>query len=145
MTHSGLRKVKHLTLTVDRTVGDGETKSLNLCQVYRGWENLLESSSTTVQDVVELSEPAFAWKESGKPFRNKPHPVHPTEIRTSITPSSAVELNMTSALANNATEAGHFVRTAQSIRKEKVIRKIADPVTFCLAYALYKEHTNTFH
>nr|CAD7258504.1 unnamed protein product [Timema shepardi] len=33
-------------------------------------------------------------------------PVHPTEIRTSISPYSAVELNKTSALANYATEAG---------------------------------------
>nr|CAD7442013.1 unnamed protein product [Timema bartmani] len=32
--------------------------------------------------------------------------IHPTEIRTSISPSSAVELNMTSALANYATKAG---------------------------------------
>nr|CAD7409255.1 unnamed protein product [Timema cristinae] len=32
--------------------------------------------------------------------------VHPTEIRTSISPSSAVELNTTSASANYATEAG---------------------------------------
>nr|CAD7453578.1 unnamed protein product [Timema tahoe] len=36
----------------------------------------------------------------------KPPPVHPTEIRTSISPSSAVELNTTGALANYATEAG---------------------------------------
>nr|CAD7601290.1 unnamed protein product [Timema genevievae] len=35
----------------------------------------------------------------------KPPPVHPTEIRTSISPSSAVGLNTTSALANYATEA----------------------------------------
>nr|CAD7407948.1 unnamed protein product [Timema poppensis] len=35
----------------------------------------------------------------------KPPLVHPTEIRTSISPSSAVELNTTSALANYATEA----------------------------------------
>nr|CAD7587657.1 unnamed protein product [Timema genevievae] len=34
----------------------------------------------------------------------KPPPVHPTEIRTSISPSSAVELNTTSALANYAIE-----------------------------------------
>nr|CAD7569805.1 unnamed protein product [Timema californicum] len=33
-----------------------------------------------------------------------PTPVHPTKIRTSISPSSAVELNRTSALANYATE-----------------------------------------
>nr|CAD7429095.1 unnamed protein product [Timema monikensis] len=45
---------------------------------------------------------------SGKPFRKKPHPVHPTEIRTSISPSSEVELNTTSALANYATEAGRI-------------------------------------
>nr|CAD7199341.1 unnamed protein product [Timema douglasi] len=38
--------------------------------------------------------------------REKPPPVHPTEIRTSISASSAVELNTTSALANYATEAG---------------------------------------
>nr|CAD7433903.1 unnamed protein product [Timema monikensis] len=35
----------------------------------------------------------------------KPPPVHPTEIRTSISPSSAVELDTSSALANYATEA----------------------------------------
>nr|CAD7262860.1 unnamed protein product [Timema shepardi] len=51
------------------------------------------------------SEPAFAWRESGKPFRKNHPPVHPTEIRTSISSSSAVELNTTSALANYATEA----------------------------------------
>nr|CAD7567954.1 unnamed protein product [Timema californicum] len=38
-------------------------------------------------------------RESGKPFRKeKPPPVHPTEIRTSISPSSVVELNTTSAV-----------------------------------------------
>nr|CAD7268389.1 unnamed protein product [Timema shepardi] len=36
----------------------------------------------------------------------KPPPVHLTEIRTSISPSSAVKLYTTSALANYATEAG---------------------------------------
>nr|CAD7591847.1 unnamed protein product [Timema genevievae] len=40
-----------------------------------------------------------------KILREKPPPVHPTKIRTSISPSSAVELNTTSALANYATEA----------------------------------------
>nr|CAD7395440.1 unnamed protein product [Timema poppensis] len=37
-------------------------------------------------------------------FTEKPPPVHPTEIRTSISPSSAVELNTPRALANYATE-----------------------------------------
>nr|CAD7407455.1 unnamed protein product [Timema cristinae] len=42
-----------------------------------------------------------------KNYLGKTIPVHPTEIRTSIFPSSAVELNTTSALANHATEAGN--------------------------------------
>nr|CAD7425989.1 unnamed protein product [Timema monikensis] len=41
-------------------------------------------------------------------LQEKPPPVHPTEIRTSISPSSAVERNTTSALANYATEAGYY-------------------------------------
>nr|CAD7257511.1 unnamed protein product [Timema shepardi] len=45
-------------------------------------------------------------KGEWKTILEKPPPVHPTEIRTSISPSSAVELNTTSALANYATEAG---------------------------------------
>nr|CAD7266234.1 unnamed protein product [Timema shepardi] len=43
-----------------------------------------------------------------------PPPVHPTEIRTSISPSSAVELNTTSALANYATEAGHGFKASHT-------------------------------
>nr|CAD7424458.1 unnamed protein product [Timema monikensis] len=39
--------------------------------------------------------------------QEKPPPVDPTEIRTSISPSSAVELNTTSVLANYATEEGN--------------------------------------
>nr|CAD7416576.1 unnamed protein product [Timema poppensis] len=52
---------------------------------------------------VELEEvnPHLFGGEGGKP-----PPVHPTEIRTSISPSSAVGLNTTRALANYATEAG---------------------------------------
>nr|CAD7405951.1 unnamed protein product [Timema cristinae] len=45
-------------------------------------------------------------------------PVHPTEIRTSISPSSAVELNTTSALANYDTEAGDYLLLAQQIGGE---------------------------
>nr|CAD7397371.1 unnamed protein product [Timema cristinae] len=39
--------------------------------------------------------------------RSEDRPIHPTEIRTSFSPSSAVELNTTSALADYATEAGN--------------------------------------
>nr|CAD7590622.1 unnamed protein product [Timema genevievae] len=54
--------------------------------------------------------PTSHWQE-------KPPPVHPTEIRTSISPSSAVELNTTSALANYATEAGDVEVVANKVRR----------------------------
>nr|CAD7576217.1 unnamed protein product [Timema californicum] len=44
-----------------------------------------------------------------------PPPVHLTEIRTSISPSSAVELNTTSALANYATEAAIELNTTSAL------------------------------
>nr|CAD7587563.1 unnamed protein product [Timema genevievae] len=47
--------------------------------------------------------------------KEKPPPVHPTEIRTSISPSSAAELNTTSALANYATEAGRRERSSDHL------------------------------
>nr|CAD7606517.1 unnamed protein product [Timema genevievae] len=59
------------------------------------------------------SEPTFVWRKSGKPFRKKK--VHPTEIQTSISPSSAVELNTSSALANYATEAGIIPLDQQAV------------------------------
>nr|CAD7589777.1 unnamed protein product [Timema genevievae] len=45
--------------------------------------------------------------------------VHPTEIRTSISPSLAVELNMTSALANYATEAGHNLEVHEIVEEAR--------------------------
>nr|CAD7409189.1 unnamed protein product [Timema cristinae] len=45
-----------------------------------------------------------------------PPPGHPTEIRTSISPPSALELYTTSALANYATEAGQNTQT-QAVQK----------------------------
>nr|CAD7203081.1 unnamed protein product [Timema douglasi] len=56
--------------------------------------------------------------EEVNPHLGTTNPVHPTEIRTSITPASAVELNTTSALANYATEAGQptLVSTNMLIR-----------------------------
>nr|CAD7428739.1 unnamed protein product [Timema monikensis] len=63
-----------------------------------------------VKTYIRGSEPAFAWRERVENHLGKNTPVHPTEIRTSISPSSAVELNTTSALANYATEVGHLVK-----------------------------------
>nr|CAD7194560.1 unnamed protein product [Timema douglasi] len=62
-----------------------------------------------------------AQAESGKPFREKPPPVHPTEIRTSISASSAVELNTISALANYATEAEAAMDDAHAKTVDEVL------------------------
>nr|CAD7439927.1 unnamed protein product [Timema bartmani] len=63
-------------------------------------------SLATLHDTT-LTRPTTPNEETAE----KPPPVHPTEIRTSISPSSAVELNTTSALANYATEAAHRLTT----------------------------------
>nr|CAD7424441.1 unnamed protein product [Timema monikensis] len=57
-------------------------------------------------------------------IREKPPQVHPTEIRTSISPSSAVELNTTSALANYATEAGH----GQAVQRARLLDEAIESV-----------------
>nr|CAD7401724.1 unnamed protein product [Timema cristinae] len=54
--------------------------------------------------------------------REKPPSVHSTEIRTLISPSSAVELNTTSALANYTTEAV-IINTTTSVAKKDTIEK----------------------
>nr|CAD7585981.1 unnamed protein product [Timema genevievae] len=67
-------------------------------------------SSEMISSAVKLTPvepPNFVAPENlDKSCTGKPQ-VHPTEIRTSISPSSAVELNTTSALSNYATEAGN--------------------------------------
>nr|CAD7265582.1 unnamed protein product [Timema shepardi] len=62
---------------------------------------VLRSRASTRQVELEEVNPHLRGGESGKPFRKN----HPTEIRTSISLSSAFELNTTSVLANYATEA----------------------------------------
>nr|CAD7262000.1 unnamed protein product [Timema shepardi] len=54
----------------------------------------------------DITRAQIRIKES-KEFKEKSPSVHPTKIRTSISPSSAVGINTTSALANYATEAGN--------------------------------------
>nr|CAD7403649.1 unnamed protein product [Timema cristinae] len=64
-------------------------------------------SSVTEIGKVELEEVNPHLRGEGvENHLGKTTPVHPTKIRTSVSPSSAVELNTTSALANYATEAG---------------------------------------
>nr|CAD7576902.1 unnamed protein product [Timema californicum] len=73
-------------------------------------EELIHESSNQ-KTISQQSCPCAQYKHSSSYAQEKPPPVHPTEIRTSISPSSAVELNTTSALANYDTEAGLYIVT----------------------------------
>nr|CAD7576037.1 unnamed protein product [Timema californicum] len=73
---------------------------------------VLHSSSTQMRlanALVVLSSTAEDGEIEVR-IKEKTPPVHPTEIRTLISPSSAVELNTTSALTNYATEAVYCPR-----------------------------------
>nr|CAD7197552.1 unnamed protein product [Timema douglasi] len=63
-------------------------------------------------------------------FSEKPPPALPTEIRTSISPSSPVEINTTSALANYATEAAGIVASLLSNSLFGVIAGISWELVF---------------
>nr|CAD7260206.1 unnamed protein product [Timema shepardi] len=65
-------------------------------------------------------------------LEEKPPSVHLTEIRTSISPSSAVELNSTSALANYATEAG--------CNHNSSMLNLISSLTMKLALCLWNKH-----
>nr|CAD7441060.1 unnamed protein product [Timema bartmani] len=73
--------------------------------------------------------------ETGVGIPEKPLPVHPTEIRTSISPSSAAELNTSSALANYANEA---VATSMCVlqpdyyRDAPHFRRVGEGPEYCL-------------
>nr|CAD7444545.1 unnamed protein product [Timema bartmani] len=78
-----------------------------------------------------------------KTIQEKPPPVHPTEIRTSISPSSAVELNTTSAFANYATEAGEiFPRVNLSVCRYISPNNILDSGS---PPAIYQGHLREHH
>nr|CAD7257099.1 unnamed protein product [Timema shepardi] len=96
---------------VYRTFGLVQVDPFTMVNARRLDSNALSSafsrrlaSDGRVQHQTKIRKPFT--RTGGKQFRNPPPPVHPTKIRTSITPSSAVEqLNTTSALANYATKA----------------------------------------
>nr|CAD7194752.1 unnamed protein product [Timema douglasi] len=75
------------------------------CWWRQGPSNTGLSSSPTIAKRLKEVNPYLCGGRVENHLGTRP-PVHPTEIRTSISPSSAVELNTTSALANYATEAG---------------------------------------
>nr|CAD7571780.1 unnamed protein product [Timema californicum] len=83
----------------------------------------LNTTSVLANFSIEAgSESAFAWRESGKPFREEKKTVHQTEIRTPISPSSAVELNTTSVLANFSIEAVNHIKMTESLHLQGTLK-----------------------
>nr|CAD7452090.1 unnamed protein product [Timema tahoe] len=98
--------------------GSTDTRSKNNIASTTDLQPKTEFSKIHRTLLTELSERLSAWPQL---------PVHPTEIRTSISPSSAVELNTTSALANYATEAGrHYILQHLGERQRNVPQLIVN-------------------
>nr|CAD7195496.1 unnamed protein product [Timema douglasi] len=80
----------------------------------RGWKGLSPQRGSLgrwlpsrIKRMKRNNQGACTAEESNEvAWERFPSKLHPTEIRTSISPSSAVELNTTSVLANCATEVG---------------------------------------
>ncbi|CAG2053572.1 unnamed protein product [Timema podura] len=112
---------------------DAHRNTINQRQTSIPKENQLESSSgPELMKPLSDDEWIYEWLAARKQHnvlprtpvktlknvKEKPPPVHPTEIRTSISPSSVVWLNTTSALANYATEAGKVYWQEESLKVE---------------------------
>nr|CAD7404169.1 unnamed protein product [Timema cristinae] len=105
-----------ILLPTHSTLKRGSKKSLEVAAKIKAFyfkeRNISEATLKEYIDVrigmVELEEvnPHLRGGRLENHLGPPPLPVHPTKIRTSISPSSAVELNTTSVLANYATEAG---------------------------------------
>nr|CAD7201766.1 unnamed protein product [Timema douglasi] len=91
-------------LLEDQLVGDGQEIAYSLMsKLGVNKEDLIAGA---YMDLI-LKKPVILKVGYAEHILGEPAPpVHPTEIRTLISPSSAVELYTTSALANYATEAG---------------------------------------
>nr|CAD7406202.1 unnamed protein product [Timema cristinae] len=92
----------------DRTNDTIHTASYYLFRLYALSTNYANGLGIGEGELEEVNPHLRVGRVENHLGKN-PQLVHPTEIRTSISPSSAVELNTTSALADYATEAGHAV------------------------------------
>nr|CAD7440676.1 unnamed protein product [Timema bartmani] len=87
----------------------GEGKGFFTSGIIKNWINTCPTLRVQLKKLCVMKSKEVNPHLRGRRVENhlgKTTPVHPTEIQTSIFPSSAVELNTTSVLANYATEAG---------------------------------------
>nr|CAD7261010.1 unnamed protein product [Timema shepardi] len=125
--------LNRLGLATLRALAGTSSLSLNAQQRTAIYQAVSDESTQSNMDaeavIAAVYKHKVLWDTSDKNFKDrracsiawekgewktiwgkKTPPVHPTEIRTSISPYSAVELNTTSALANYATEADAAVK-----------------------------------
>nr|CAD7442722.1 unnamed protein product [Timema bartmani] len=135
-----------LRVDEERRGGHQRCFHLNIEEKARGWGRgiFTDADNSRTEGIKVLSTKRtflvfyWQWRICNRLLRlghlvgpantEKPPPVHPTEIRTSISPSSAVELNTTSALANYATEAVCRETPPASRRDYKTAFLRLDPV-----------------
>nr|CAD7198975.1 unnamed protein product [Timema douglasi] len=102
-----------------------------------GFKYVIRKSPTDFEDILQMFGTRIGNDWSGprcllSTMLEKPPPVHPTEIRTSISPSSAVEqLNTTNALANYATETEVFPTSSESYALQLVCELHSETFTLC--------------
>nr|CAD7442105.1 unnamed protein product [Timema bartmani] len=138
----GAKVESHLGNTIPSTPDrDSKLDLLVLGSLAQHETNAL--ANYTTEAVAELPNKGFTSALSMKiglylqcgPYtleKEKPPLVHPTEIRTSISPSPAVELNTTSALANYATEAA-VGETEPATRQQPTEKTVEEPLTSGMA------------
>nr|CAD7264545.1 unnamed protein product [Timema shepardi] len=88
------------------TLSHSTTPSPNTTRSHSTTHSKDSNNSPSTDLELLLKEEGVDWQSTKVLMEEKPPPVHPTKIRTSISPSSAIELNTTSAFANYVTEAG---------------------------------------
>nr|CAD7424514.1 unnamed protein product [Timema monikensis] len=98
-----------------------ETTSFSQSSTLEGRHNVTGVGKVELEEVNPHLRGGRVENHLGNP------PVHPTEIRTSIPPSSAVELNTTSAFANYATEAEKAVEVNPHLRGGRVENHLGNP------------------
>nr|CAD7425706.1 unnamed protein product [Timema monikensis] len=104
-------QLQHKYMTTDHAVFHltGLEYALQIIQ-DTGIDVILDEASNIFAATSFEIDCFFEEKRAKKRKRLTLEEIHPTEIRTSISPSSAVELNTTSALANHTTEAEYYTR-----------------------------------
>nr|CAD7589105.1 unnamed protein product [Timema genevievae] len=88
------------------TVRSGRPKIIRVAHSPSTLPHLFAFCVLTPLDGAVIISTLLSFQQPSTSEKEKQPPVHPTEIPTLISTSSAVELNTTSALANYATEAG---------------------------------------